>query len=207
MSNDLLVMLRNGCQELDLEATENQLEMLLLYKDLLIKWNKVFSLTAITNSREIIIQHLLDGLAAAKEFSGYTKILDVGSGMGVPAIILAIIYPNAIIVALDSNNKKTSFLMQVKIELKLKNLQIVNSRVEEYNDGDFAVITSRAFANMSLFVQLTEHLLAGNGIYLAMKSEQGINELTTLTDWSSQVIELDVPNLNAKRFLIKLSHK
>lgn len=206
MNSELFSILRDGCQQLELDLSDLQLEHLLCYKDLLIKWNKVFSLTAITSPKQIVIQHLLDGLAAVKEFTGCNKILDVGSGMGVPAVILAIVFPSSQVVALDSNNKKTSFLLQVKIQLKLANLQIVNSRVEEYI-GSFDVITSRAFANMNLFVDLTEHLLSKDGVYLAMKSEQGVNELSTLINWSHQLIELQVPNLDAKRFLIKLSRK
>jgi 16S rRNA (guanine527-N7)-methyltransferase len=191
-----------------LQLSNEQINQLLRYKDLLIKWNKTFSLTAITKSEEIIVNHILDGLSIVNYFQDSKNICDVGSGMGVPAIILAIALPTINITALDSNHKKTSFLLQVKIELGLKNLTVVNSRVELFKPiTKFDIITSRAFANMELFIELTQHLLITDGYYLAMKSQQGLSEVLHLTNWQYENIELKVPYLSAHRFLIKLHCK
>ncbi len=205
---DELELLRDGVVKLDVECSELQLEKLLNYKELLVKWNKVYSLTAITKSREIIIQHLLDGLSVVNNFPLHGAILDVGSGMGVPGVILAIMRPGQNVVVIDSNTKKCAFLLQAKIELQLVNLTVISKRVEDYKpEHKFQVITSRAFADLTLFVQLTKHLLADNGFYLAMKGEQGVLELVKLNNWLGQVIELSVPNLVAQRFLIKMVRK
>lgn len=200
---DVREMLAKGAGDLGINLTTEQVEQLIGYKNLLQKWNKVFSLTAIVDDCGIIKTHILDGLASAKYFADSHNVLDVGSGMGVPAVILAILFPELKVVALDSNSKKTAFLLQVKIELKLANLQVVTKRVEQYNN-QFDVITSRAFASMELFVQLTQHLLGENGKYLALKGEKAHNELESLHDWNSEIIELCVPYLDAQRFLIKL---
>lgn len=201
---DITKVLKKGVDDLDLNLTTAQLQQLITYKNLLQKWNKAFSLTAIVDDYGIATAHILDGLASAKYFAEAQSVLDVGSGMGVPAVLLAIVYPDKQIVALDSNSKKTAFLLQVKIELKLTNLQVVTKRVEDYSVRQFDVITSRAFANMELFVKLTQHLLNENGRYLALKGEKAHEELESLHGWSSEIIKLDVPYLNAQRFLIKL---
>ena len=200
---DFREMLAKGAEDLGISLTTEQFEQLIGYKNLLQKWNKAFSLTAIVDDCVIIKTHILDGLASAKYFADSHNVLDVGSGMGVPAVILAILFPELKVVALDSNSKKTAFLLQVKIELKLTNLQVVTKRVEQYNN-QFDVITSRAFASMDLFVQLTQHLLGENGKYLALKGEKAQSELESLHDWNSEIIELCVPYLDAQRFLIKL---
>ena len=200
---DFREMLAKGAEDLGISLTTEQFEQLIGYKNLLQKWNKAFSLTAIVDDCGIIKTHILDGLASAKYFADSHNVLDVGSGMGVPAVILAILFPELKVVALDSNSKKTAFLLQVKIELKLTNLQVVTKRVEQYNN-QFDVITSRAFASMDLFVQLTQHLLGENGKYLALKGEKAQSELESLHDWNSEIIELCVPYLDAQRFLIKL---
>lgn len=205
---DELELLRAGVAELGLGCSKSQLEQLLRYKELLLKWNKVYSLTAITKSREMITHHLLDGLSIVNNFPSHGAILDVGSGMGVPGIILAIMRPEQAVVVIDSNTKKCAFLLQAKIELQLANLSVISKRVEDYKpEQKFQIITSRAFADLALFIQLTEHLLAGSGNYLAMKGEQGVLELVKLNNWLGQVIELSVPNLAAQRFLIRIARK
>lgn len=207
MSDDIS-LLKSGIAELGLSLNDDCLFKLISYKNLLKKWNKTFSLTAITNDRDIIIYHILDAISVVGNFENQQNILDVGSGMGIPAVILAVIFPESNIVALDSNSKKTSFLLQVKIELGLKNLTVVNNRVESYSFTDgFDVITSRAFANMNLFIELTHHLLKNNGIYLAMKGEKGIEEVSMLNSWISENIVINVPYLSAQRFLMKLRRK
>lgn len=203
--NRLSELLVDGITQLGLSVTDNQLRQLISYKDILLRWNKVYSLTAITNPRELIIQHLLDGLSIVNHIPGSSCVLDVGSGMGVPGIILAIMLPTSKITVLDSNSKKSAFLQQVKIELELSNLSVVCKRVELYiPDELFTIITSRAFADLALFVQLTEHLIADNGLYLAMKAERGLREMKEIDGFACRQIELNVPYLDAKRFLIEM---
>lgn len=203
--NRLSELLVDGITQLGLSVTDNQLRQLISYKDILLRWNKVYSLTAITNPRELIIQHLLDGLSIVNHIPESSCVLDVGSGMGVPGIILAIMLPKSKVTVLDSNSKKSAFLQQVKIELGLGNLSVFCKRVELYTpDGLFTVITSRAFADLALFIQLTEHLIADNGLYLAMKAERGLSEMKEIDGFACRQIGLNVPYLDAKRFLIEM---
>ena len=203
--NRLSELLVDGITQLGLSVTDNQLRQLISYKDILLRWNKVYSLTAITNPRELIIQHLLDGLSIVNHIMEDSCVLDVGSGMGVPGIILAIMLPKSKITVLDSNSKKSAFLQQVKIELELSNLSVVCKRVELYiPDELFTIITSRAFADLALFIQLTEHLIADNGLYLAMKAERGLSEMKEIDGFACRQIELNVPYLDTKRFLIEM---
>ncbi|HRG63253.1 MAG TPA: 16S rRNA (guanine(527)-N(7))-methyltransferase RsmG [Burkholderiales bacterium] len=203
--NRLSELLVDGITQLGLSVTDNQLRQLISYKDILLRWNKVYSLTAITNPRELIIQHLLDGLSIVNHIMEDSCVLDVGSGMGVPGIILAIMLPKSKITVLDSNSKKSAFLQQVKIELELSNLSVVCKRVELYiPDELFTIITSRAFADLALFIQLTEHLIADNGLYLAMKAERGLSEMKEIDGFACRQIGLNVPYLDAKRFLIEM---
>lgn len=195
----------DAIHKLGIEFVENQLSALNQYASMLIKWNKVYSLTAISNPRQIKILHLIDGLSIIPHLpdnNGF--VLDVGSGMGVPGIIIAIMKPNLQVTLIDSNSKKIAFLRQVKIELGLANLEIVNSRVEKYDIQRFDIITSRAFADLSLFISLTEHLLNDSGYYLAMKSQQALNEADKLNNYSSEIINLQVPYLDAPRVLVKI---
>lgn len=206
MTIELKQLIAKGANKLDLSITDSQIDLLTRYIELLSKWNKVFSLTAITNQKDMVKHHILDALSAIKYFVDGQKILDVGSGMGVPAVVLAIMLPNKAIVAIDSNVKKTSFLIQVKIELKLVNLTVINQRVEELDaeENKFDIITSRAFADLNLFTRLTKHLLTESGYYLAFKGEKGLEEANLLMNWQHQVIKLNVPYLDVERFLIKM---
>jgi 16S rRNA (guanine527-N7)-methyltransferase len=202
---NLSKLIKTGAHELDMSISDNQIVLLIKYINLLIKWNKVFSLTAITNPVEIAKFHILDALSGIKYFSLASNILDVGSGMGVPAVILAIIYPDKKISAIDSNAKKTSFLTQVKIELALHNLVVLNKRVEDMSVVEqYDIITSRAFADLNLFIKLTTHVLSENGYYLAFKGGKGIEEANLILNWQVNVLKLNVPFLDAKRFLIKM---
>lgn len=205
---DLENLLLEGVAQLNLSVNELQQNLLKKYSALLLKWNKVYNLTAIIEPLAVLKLHLLDGLSVIKYFTSAQNILDVGSGMGVPGIILAIMLPQSKIVLVDSNNKKTAFLRQVKIELNLANLDVHTSRIEEFVSVEkFSMITSRAFADLSLFIKLSEHLLKLDGQFLAMKSSYGIIESERLNGWSSEAISLKVPFLDAQRFLIKMLRK
>ncbi len=141
------------------------------YLELLDKWNKVYNLTAIRDKTDRVIKHILDSLYIHPYVTG-DKILDVGSGAGLPGIPLAILFPNKSFTLLDSNGKKTRFLNEVKRALHLSNVTIINERVEAYTDGLFDTITNRAYGSILDTIQTTKHLLSDNGQWLLMKGQK-----------------------------------
>ncbi|MFZ1318554.1 MAG: 16S rRNA (guanine(527)-N(7))-methyltransferase RsmG, partial [Candidatus Nitrotoga sp.] len=169
------------------------------------KWNRVYNLTAIRQPEQMISGHVLDSLAVLPHlWSG--RWLDVGCGAGLPGIILALMRPEWTFVLLDSNNKKTSFVQQVKIELELHNVSITCTRVEAWQTGEkFDGIISRAFAETAKFVTLTRHLLNQEGRWVAMKGvpQQELERLPNDIN-VEQIIPLQVPGLAAARCLIML---
>jgi 16S rRNA (guanine527-N7)-methyltransferase len=195
-----------GVAALGLKLPEGAETKLLAYLALLEKWNRVYNLTAVRDPERMVSHHLLDSLAAVPYFQGET-VLDVGSGGGLPGIPLAIARPELRVTLVDSIAKKTTFLLQVKAELGLGNLDVVTSRVENYRpDARFNVVTSRAFSDLKEFVNLTRHLLMPGGRWLAMKGVLPHEEIVLLPDWvkvsANQV--LVVPGLEASRHLIVL---
>ncbi len=216
IESQLMNYLQDGVNQLKLNLTEIQSSQLMNYLNLLIKWNKVYSLTAITKPMEMIDNHLLDGMSVLNELTqieNLRRIVDVGSGMGVPGVILAICRPDLEISVLDSNQKKTSFLLQVKIELKLSNLHVINKRVEQVHDVElFDVVISRAFADVGLFLELSQHLVKPDGIILAMKGQKAFTEIAEINSsisnkYTTEIIELHVPHLDKQRYIAKLSLK
>lgn len=204
----LAAPLSAGLASMDLTLDAAQQEKLLAYVALLSKWNKVYSLTAIREPRRMLTHHLLDSLAPLPHLKGeQLRILDVGSGFGTPGIPLAIARPDWQLVLLDSNQKKTTFLRQALLELKLPNVSIVTDRVELYRpDSPFHIITSRAFAELADFVQLTRHLLAQGGEWAALKGVYPHEEISRLPA-DIRVAGVDVlcvPELDAERHLVHL---
>jgi 16S rRNA (guanine527-N7)-methyltransferase len=201
-------LLEDGIKKLGLIPDTIKVNQLITYIELLLKWNKVYSLTAITNTQDIITHHMLDGLTVVPYINSYHKIIDVGSGMGVPGVIIAIWYPEHHVTALDSNSKKTAFLQQVTIELGLNNLHVVTSRVESYiPETKFDMVISRAFADTNRFMNLTKHLLCQNGIFMAMKSEKAMDELNKLPkQYKYDCIDLEMPGIADKRVLVKIEN-
>jgi 16S rRNA (guanine527-N7)-methyltransferase len=198
MTNEQIELLDNGIRELGLMADDQKIDQLIAYASLLQKWNKVYSLTAITKPEHIITHHLLDGLTVIPHIKEAKMIIDVGSGMGVPGVVLAIWNPSSQVVLLDSNQKKCTFLRQVVIELGLKNVDIVYARVEEYiSVQKFNIIISRAFASTQLFMELTRHLLADDGYFLAMKSK--VDEIVE----NCEQIKVKIPGIDDERVLLK----
>jgi len=187
---------------LDLPATAQQ--QLLAFRDLLLKWNKTYNLTALRDPAQAIAHHLLDSLAILPQV-GVGPLLDVGSGGGLPGIPLAIARPELAVHMVDAVQKKVSFLQQVTIELGLKNVASHHARVEDQR-GQYAQISSRAFAELGLFVALTRHLLAPGGRWLAMKGIRPDAEIAALpADIAVEaVLPLHVPGVNAERHLIIL---
>lgn len=161
---------------LDEAATEN----LLAYIALLAKWNKTYNLTAIDDPQRMVSHHLLDCMAIAHHVQG-SRVLDIGSGAGLPGIPLAVIYPDKTFVLLDSNGKKTRFLVQVIAELKPGNVEVINSRVEQYvSNTPFDTITARAFSSMGQMLEQSAQLCAPGGRYLFMKGREPAQEIAEI---------------------------
>lgn len=206
MSDDLARQLQQGIAALDLNIAEPVQRKLLDYILLLDKWNKVYSLTAVREPERMIGLHLLDCLATLPHINA-SRLLDVGSGGGMPGIILAICHPEWQVTMIDSNSKKTGFLQQAAISLQLSNVTVVTSRVEQFQPAQlFDVITSRAFADLGDFVAWSQHLLAPGGCYAAMKGVYPQDEVARLPAGFvvSDVVPLQVPGLDAERHLLTI---
>jgi len=196
--------LASGLAALDVVLPAEAQQKLLAFRDLLLKWNKTYNLTALRDPAQAISHHLLDSLAILPHV-GDGNLLDVGSGGGLPGIPLAIALPELSVSMVDTVQKKTTFLQQAVIELALRNVTVHHARVEEM-PGQYAQISSRAFAEIGLFISLTRHLLAPNGRWLAMKGVRPDDELKALpADITVEaIIPLSVPGLDAERHLIIL---
>ena len=200
-------ILAQAIDELGLALSTTQQRTLLLYLDQLLLWNKAYNLTAITDPVEALIKHIIDCLAIITHLpSG--SLLDIGTGAGLPAVIIAICQPERSCTALDSNQKKIRFIKQVSSELGLSNMQPIASRIEAH-EASYDVVTSRAFASLIDFVAVAEPRLADNGYLCAMKgkapSEEELDALSN--DWQFKTIKLNVPRLHDSRHLIELSYK
>ena len=167
-------LLEQGLKQFDLNSLSESLgDYLLLLK----KWNLTYNLTAIRDLESMVNKHILDSLAILPWLNG-ARIIDVGSGAGLPGIPLAIARPEKNFVLLDSNRKKTRFLNEVKRQLTLKNLEVVHLRVENYHPAQgFDTVVSRAFSSLAQMIQRTTHLIAKEGIWLAMKGQYPVAEL------------------------------
>jgi 16S rRNA (guanine527-N7)-methyltransferase len=210
----LAVLLRSGADELRVDLTDAQSDKLLDYVALLAKWNAVYNLTAIRDPRQMLIQHILDSLSIVPHLFGRgpSSVLDVGSGGGLPGIVLAVALPQWTVTLNDIVHKKTAFQAQAKAELKLGNLSVVTGRVETLRPGievpgKFDVIVSRAFAELADFVKLARHLVAERGSIWAMKGVRPDGEIERLPAGAraAQVIRLAVPSLEAERHLVEVA--
>ncbi|MDZ7922816.1 MAG: 16S rRNA (guanine(527)-N(7))-methyltransferase RsmG [Marinagarivorans sp.] len=198
--------LLDGILQLGLDVTPAQVDLLMGYLALFVKWSKAYNLTAILKPKAMVTLHLLDSLAVAPHFEGQ-NVLDVGTGAGLPGIPLAILFPDTQFTLLDSAGKKIRFLFQVINELGLKNVQVQNLRVETFKPVDkFDVVISRAFASIADFVACTGHLLTENGQFWAMKGQNPVDELSQLKKHYivASFQPLRVPGLDAERCLIRL---
>ena len=200
------VQLAQGLMAMNTCVSQEQQEKLLAYLDLLYKWNRVYSLTALKEDDQAVSHHLLDSLSILP-FVPAGNLLDVGSGGGTPGIPLAIACPELAVSLLDSNAKKAAFLRQAAIELELKNVTVHSGRVEQYHpDTGFAAVTSRAFAELADFVSLSRHLLAPKGRWLAMKGVRPDEEIARLPDdvGVDATYPLAVPGIDGERHLVVL---
>jgi 16S rRNA (guanine527-N7)-methyltransferase len=196
--------LEQGLTELDLSLGREARTKLLEYLALLEKWNQVYNLTAIRDVEKMVSGHLLDCLAVVPCVSG-VRVLDAGSGAGLPGIPLAVAKPGIQVALLDSNHKKAAFLRQAVAELRLKNASVVCERVESWRPAEkFDCIISRAFSEIAEFVTLTKHLLAPGGVLAAMKGVHPFEEIGRLPrDFRvMHVHRLAVPGLGAERHLV-----
>jgi 16S rRNA (guanine527-N7)-methyltransferase len=172
---------------------------------LIAKWNRVHNLTAVRETEQMVVLHLLDSLSVLPHMEGVAAILDVGSGPGLPGIPVAIAMPQAAVTLLDSSHKKGAFLEQAKAELGLRNVEVVCDRVENWKPGRrFDAVVSRAFSDLADFVVQAQHLVAPGGRLIAMKGVYPFDEIARVpaSHRVSQVLELQVPHLDAKRHLV-----
>jgi len=202
-------LLKLGAQALGLSLDDAQCDSLLAYQALLSKWNQVYNLTAVRKPAEMLTHHLLDSLAALPPLLRYlgdrpARVLDVGSGGGLPGVVLAIMRPSLDVTCVDTVGKKASFIRQAAAELKLPNLSAAHARVEDLRLKPFDVITSRAFASLADFTRLTRQLLADPGVWMAMKGKDPSDEIAALPpEWDVfHVEQLTVPGLDAERCLV-----
>ena len=202
-------LLKSGIDELGLAITDEQQQKMLDYLGLLEKWNKAYNLTAVRDPLQMVTRHLLDSLTVVPYIKG-VRILDVGAGPGLPGIPLAILFPETEFVLLDSSSKKTRFMTQAIAALAIGNVEVHNGRVEAYQvDALFDQIASRAFAEISLMVTLTKHLLSPEGEWLAMKGQYPTAELAMLEELCEtfDVSTVTVPGDDAARHIVQLKPK
>ena len=208
-------VLEAAAQSLGLSLSASQLDALLAYRDLIAKWTKVYNLTAVRDPAEMMTHHLLDSLTAVVPLQQYlnkaglgglgqgSRLLDVGSGAGLPGVVIAICCPLINVTCVDTVAKKAAFVKQAALALKLPNLIGVHERVENINQH-FDVICSRAFASLVDFTQWSVGALAPQGVWLAMKGKNPVDEVAVLpaTVRVFHVEQLHVPGLDAERCIV-----
>lgn len=195
--------------QLGLQLSDTQFDQLLAYLGLIQKWNKVYNLTAVRDPQAMLTQHLVDSLSLLPALRRHAagrplRLMDVGSGGGLPGVVVAICEPGIDVTCVDAVAKKASFIKQVAAELGLKNLHGEHARVEELRADPFDLITSRAFASLLDFTTLTRQHLKSGAIWLAMKGQHPAEELAALPAELDvfHVEPLQVPGLDAQRCLV-----
>lgn len=209
MSQSIDQLLAIALEENQLVLTSAMQEQILFYLDLLKTWNRVHNLTAIIAPHDMVYLHIIDSLMGHPYLHG-TRMLDVGTGAGLPGIPLAILDPSKQWVLLDKNSKKIRFLKQVIAELHLANVTAIHSRSEDFHPSEcFDTILSRALGTLRLFIELTQHLLCPNGILMAMKGKYPKTELLDLpnTFEVKQMIEIKIHGVDIERHLLCLRKK
>jgi 16S rRNA (guanine527-N7)-methyltransferase len=208
MSASLADGLGRGIQALNLNLSAEQQQRLLDYMALIQKWNKVYNLTALRDPAEMLTHHLLDSLTAIAPLARHTRgqairVLDVGSGGGLPGVVLAICMPELNVTCVDTVAKKAAFVQQVAVSLKLPNLRGLHARVESLTDP-YQVICSRAFASLPDFVSWSRSALAEGGVWMAMKGKHPQDEIDALPQGVEvfHVEPLVVPGLDVERCMV-----
>ena len=207
--DEFSALLNEGAAKLTISLSARQIDKLLDYLALLVKWNSVYNLTSVRDPQQMVIQHLLDAMSALFAFKGAKKVLDVGTGGGLPGIVIAIwameAEPDMQVHLMDTVKKKTAFLTQVKAELGLEQVTVHSGHVEKLvSENTFDVITSRAFAELIDFVKLSGHLLEQDGSMIALKGKMPEEEIQRLPlAWRVEKVEsLSVPGMQADRHLV-----
>lgn len=206
MPTALKDLLGSALQENAYSYSEFQQQQFVHYLELLQKWNRVFNLTSIDAPQDMVYLHILDSLAIHPYLQG-TRMLDVGSGGGLPGLPLAIFDPSKTWVLLDKSQKKTRFLLQAIAELELKNVFVASSRCEDFHSPScFDTVVSRAFGSIKLFIDSTQHLICPQGLFLAMKGRYPDEELQDLPQGFAIVDtqKLDIHGLQAERHLVRI---
>lgn len=208
IQHDLKEILSKGLDQLGLDQplSGKQQNTLIKYVELLNKWNKTYNLTAVRKPEQMVTRHLLDSLSICPYLRGKI-VLDVGTGAGLPGIPLAIVFPERQFTLLDSNNKKTRFVVQAVSELELLNVDVVQSRVEEFEtETPFDTIITRAYASIGDMLGQTSHLLESNGVFLAMKGVNPVAEIDELPSVYTvkESHEIKVPGLEEDRHLLEI---
>ncbi len=208
--------LRAGIEALGLELSDEQVDKLLSYLDWVAKWNKVYNLTALRDPQEMLTHHLLDSLAAVAPLRrqlaamGLAKprLLDVGSGAGLPGAVFAIVCPELDVSCVDTVAKKALFIQQIAAALRLPNLHGLHARVENLKQ-QWDVVSSRAFASLADFTHWSRQALAGQGVWLAMKGRHPADEIAALAPELElfHVEQLQVPGLDAERCIVWIRPK
>jgi len=200
--------LHQGLTEIGLRLPAAVESQLWKYLQLLARWNQAYNLTAVRDPDEMVTRHLLDSLVIAPWLQG-PRVLDIGTGPGLPGIPLAVTHPELSFTLLDANAKKTRFVTQAIGELGLKNAEVVQTRVENYRpEQKFDTLVSRAFASIADMLAGARHLSAEHGRFLAMKGTYPEEELAAVpAEFVTQVVPLHVPGLKAKRHLVILTQR
>lgn len=201
--------LADSIAALGLALPQETVDRLLAFGELLLKWNKVYNLTAIRNPQELITHHLLDSLAVLPHLAAVSRLADIGSGGGLPGVVLAIVRPGLLVSSIETVGKKASFQQQAKIELGLGNFSVLNKRVEQVQadslpGGAADGVVSRAFSSLADFVSLSGHLVGEGGALYAMKGVNPVDEIAALpAGWIvTETHALRVPGLAAERHLL-----
>ena len=196
-------LLYDGLSAIHLSLSDEMVSKLLAFIDLIEKWNKTYNLTAIRYRQDMVNLHLLDSVAILPYLEGQ-RIMDVGTGAGLPGIPLAICRPDIAFHLIDSNAKKTRFVQQAILELKLPNVHVTHSRIEAFiSEKKFDMVLTRAFASLPDIIELTQHVLGEKGVLLCMKGQVPQEELIGISA-NTTLIPLNVPHIEAERCLVKI---
>jgi 16S rRNA (guanine527-N7)-methyltransferase len=206
--SELAARITAGAIDLALALDAAQVATLVAYLRLIERWNETYNLTSIRDPNAIVTHHILDSLAATaalqrrRALEARRRLFDVGSGAGLPGVVIGIALPETEVVCIDSVGKKAAFITHVAGSLGLQNVEAVHARVERVASRRFDVVASRAFASLAAFVAGTRHLLAENGEWMAMKGRPPGDEIKALPDAAVEVEPLEVPDLEAERCVV-----
>ena len=209
LQSELLALLEDNLKDSDLVVTREQQHLLINYVLLMHKWNKTYNLTSVRDPRDMVIKHIVDSIVVAP-FLDKDRYIDVGTGPGLPGIPLAIMCPDKQFVLLDSLGKRVRFMKQVAYELKIANIQPVQSRVEDFDpDVEIDGVLSRAFASLKDMLHWCQHLVNSHGVFIALKGQLPSNELEELPLGFilQETIKLNVPGLDGERHIVMIKRQ